>query len=165
VTIAVSGRTTDDIHQEVAMSPNSDTTAHGRIYYPGPGIVVTSVYIETPEARYPVRDLVIENPSGLFAHPARAAALFAGVVEFALAAVVATVLGSAAWLWVAGAVVALSVAGAVLADNRRNPRWMELTAWHQGRRVVLFASADQRVFGQVQRAVVRAREAHRPPRP
>jgi Family of unknown function (DUF6232) len=44
---------------------------------------------------------------------------------------------------------------------RRKPRRMELTARYQGRRVVLFVSADQRVFGQVWRAAVRAVEANR----
>ena len=147
------------------MSPNSDTTAPGRIYYPGPEIVVTSVYIETPGVRYPVRDLIVEDPCYFFAYPARAAAVYCGVVEFVLAAVVGVVLGSAAWLCVAGAVVALGVAAATLVDDRRNPRWMELTASHQGRRVVLFASADRRRFEQVRRAVVRAQEANRRPRP
>ena len=147
------------------MSPNSDTTAPGRIYYPGPEIVVTSVYIETPEARYPIRDLIIENPSYFFAYPARAAAVYGGLLEFVLAAAVGVLLGSAVWLCVGGAVIALGVAGATLVDHRRNPRWMELTAWHRGRRVVLFATADRRRFGQVRRAVMRALEARHHPRP
>jgi hypothetical protein len=46
-------------------------------------------------------------------------------------------------------------------DRRRNPRWMELRAIHHGRETVLFRSRDQREFGQVRRAVIRAVEAHR----
>lgn len=93
------------------MSVHSDTSAGGRTYYPGPGIVVTSAYIETAAARYQVRDLII---------------------------------------WI---------------DERRNPRRMELAAWHEGRRIVLFTSTNRRVFEQVRRAVVRAVEANSLPRP
>lgn len=48
--------------------------------------------------------------------------------------------------------------------NRR-PRRMILTAWYRGRRVVLFASSNRRVFEQVRRAIVRAQEANRRPVP
>lgn len=147
------------------MPANSDTSADGRIYYPGPGVVVTSRYIRTPEASYPVRDLIILDPCYFYAHPARAAALYCGVVEFLLAAVAAALLGSAAWLCLAGVVVGVGMAIAVLIDHHRNPRRMELAAWHAGRRVILFASTDRRRFEQVRRAVVRAREANRRPRP
>lgn len=148
------------------MSANSDTSAGGRIYYPGPGIVVTGVYIETWEARYRVRDLIIDDPRYFYAYPARAVAVYCGMVELLLATGVAAVYGSAeALLCVAGTVAGTGLAGAILIDDRRNPRRMELVAWHEGRRVVLFTSNDQRVFEQVRRAVVRALEADRRPRP
>jgi hypothetical protein len=147
------------------MSRNSDTSASGRIYYPGPGIVVTRAYIETTEGRYPIRDLIIEDPCYFYAYPARTVAIYCGAVEVLLAAVVAAVIGSAALLCLAGAVLGAGVAGAALIDNRRNPRRMELAAWHQGDRVMLFTSDNRRQFEQVRRAVVRAMEANRGPRP
>ncbi|MCU7727783.1 DUF6232 family protein [Actinoplanes sp. KI2] len=144
---------------------NSNTSADDRTYYPGPGIVVTGLYIETSEARYRLRDLILEDPSYFYAYKAMTAALYCGVVEFLLAMVVAVVLGSAVWLCLAGAVVAIGLAGAVLIDGHRNPRRMELAAWYEGRRVLLFASNDRRRFEQVRRAVIRARESGRRPRP
>lgn len=95
------------------MLANSDTSVNGHIFYPGPGIVVTSRYILTGQARYRVRDLLIEDPHYFYGH------------------------------------------------LRRKPRRMELTGRYEGRRVVLFVSTDQRVFGQVWRAAVRAAEANR----
>jgi hypothetical protein len=150
------------------MSANSHTSENGRTYYPGPGIVVTSVYIESWEARYRIRDLLIEDPRYFYAYPARAVALYCGMVELLLAAVVAGGYGSAEaflLLGAAGAVAGTGLAGAIWMDDRRNPRQMELAAWHEGRRIVLFTSHDQRVFEQVRRAVVRALEANRRPRP
>ncbi|GAA3347226.1 hypothetical protein GCM10020358_61180 [Amorphoplanes nipponensis] len=148
------------------MAANSDTSAGGRVYYPGPGIVVTRAYIETSQARYRIGDLVIDDPSYLYAHPARAVALYCAVVELLLATGVAALYGSAGTLLCgSGAVAAAGLAGALWADDRRNPRRMELTAWYRGRRVVLFASADHRVFEQVRRAVIRAREANERPQP
>jgi hypothetical protein len=148
------------------MAANSDTSAGGRVYYPGPGIVVTSAYIETGESHYRVRDLAIEDPRYFYAYPARAMALYCGVVELLLAIGVGVFYGSARVLFcVVGLVAAIGMAAAILVDEHRNPRCMELAAWHEGRRVVLFTSNDQRVFEQVRRAIVRAAEANRRPRP
>lgn len=50
------------------MAANSEMSAgHGICFYPGPDIIVTSVYIKTWEARYQVRDLIIEDPSYFYA--------------------------------------------------------------------------------------------------
>jgi hypothetical protein len=149
------------------MTVNSDTSAGGRIrvFYPGPGIVVTSLYIETGKARYRVRDLVVLKPRYIYAHTAREVALYCGLVELLLGGAAGAVLGSAATLIPAGVVAALGLTGAIWIDDLRNPRRMQLVAWHDGRRVVLFESTNERVFGQVRRAVLRALEAGRRPRP
>ena len=146
------------------MTVNTDTSADGRIFYPGPGIVVTSVYIKTWEARYRVRDLSVQDPRYFYAYPARAVALYCGLVELLLGGVAAAAFGSPEMLIPAGAVAALGLTGAIWVDDRRNPRRMELIAWHDRRRVVLFTTNDKRVFEQVRRAVVRALEANRGPR-
>jgi hypothetical protein len=147
------------------MSANPDTSAGGRVYYPGPDIVVVGDHIETGEARYRLRDLAIDDPSYFYLYPARIVALYCGAVELLLAFGIAALYGSApAILCLAAAIAAIGMAGAIWTDDRKNPRRMELTAWYEGRRVVLFVSHDQRVFEAVRRAVVRALEADRPPR-
>ena len=146
------------------MSLNRDTSAGGRTYYPGPGIVVTSAYIENGENRYPVRELTVENVHYFYAYPARMVALYCAAVEVLLAAVVAALYGSAEMLLcAAGVVAAAGLGGAIWADDQHNPRRLMLIAWHGKRRVVLFESTDQRIFEQVRRAVVRALEANRLP--
>jgi hypothetical protein len=149
------------------MTVNSDTSAGGRIwlFYPGPKIVVRSDYIETREARYPVRDLIDQRVHYFDAHIARAVALYCGLIELLLGGVASAAFGSPQMLLPTGAVAALGLTGAIWTDYRRNPRWMELIAWHEGRPVVLFATSDKRVFEQVRRAVRRAREVNQEPRP
>ncbi|GIF00344.1 DUF6232 family protein [Paractinoplanes rishiriensis] len=149
------------------MTLNSDTSeADQPVYYPGPGIVVTGTYIETDDSIYRVRDLVVEDPAYFYAHTARAVALYCGTLELLLAAGVAALYGSASWLLgAAGVLAATGLIAAIWIDYCRNPRHMELTALHRGRRVVLFTSDNRRVFEQVRRAVVRALEAKRPLRP
>ena len=150
------------------MTLNADTSEAGRprVFYPGPVIVVTHTYIETEDAIYRVRDLVVEDPTYFYTHPARAVALYCGALELLLTVGVAALYGSVGWLLcAAGLLAAMGVGGAIWIDDYRNPRHMELTAEHRGRRVVLFTSDNQRVFEQVRRAVVRAVEANRPPRP
>jgi hypothetical protein len=148
------------------MSTNSETSATGRTYYPGPGIVVHRDYIETWQGRYRVRELTVEDPRYFYAYPARAVALYCGLLELLLAVGIAAVYGSGQAVIIgAGVIAAIGVGGAAWADDRRNPRRMVLAAWHQGRRVVLFASQDRQTFEQVRRAVVRALEANRLPRP
>lgn len=82
-----------------------------------------------------------------------------------MAGVLSVVLRSAEVLMPAGAIAGLGVAAATWTDDRRNPRLMELIARYEGRQVVLFSSDNERVFDQVRRALVRALEADRRPRP
>src|SRR3954468_11558002 len=111
--LADSRALTDDSYQEVVMAANADTSAGQRIYYPGPGIVVTSHYIETAQPRYRVRDLIVENPRYFYAYPARAVALYCGAVELLLAIGLGAFYGSVALLCVAGAVTGTGLAAAI----------------------------------------------------
>ncbi|MEU4690349.1 DUF6232 family protein [Actinoplanes sp. NPDC023714] len=148
------------------MTANPDTSAGGRIYYRGPGIVVRRGYIETVEGRYRVRDLFIEDPYYDYAYPARMVAVGGGLAGLLLVAGLIRVFGwSELWFGVACLVVLVGVAAASVVDGRRPPRRMGLTAWYADRRVVLFRSTDWQTFEQVRRAVVRAKEAGREPRP
>ena len=73
------------------MSAESVTSSNHRILYPGPGIVVTDVFIETPLARYPVRRLTILDPRLTYTYPGVAMALYCGAVELLLAVTIAAV--------------------------------------------------------------------------
>jgi hypothetical protein len=148
------------------MTADPDTSAGGRVYYRGPGIVVRRGYIETVEGCYRVRDLYIEDPYYVYAYSARRAAVFGGLGELLVAAFLTRMLGwSAVWFALACLVAATGMAGATVVDGRRRPRRMGLTAWHMKRRVVLFTSTSRRTFEQVRRAVVRAKEDSSEPRP
>jgi Family of unknown function (DUF6232) len=150
------------------MAVNSDASAAGQhggfVYYRGPRIVVTNHYIENAHGRYPVRDLRLIERVHVLAHPARTVAMICGVIELALAAPLAAAYGSLILLC-AGFITAFGLAAAILVDGRRNPRWMALRGIHRGRAITLFGSRNRKEFEQVRRAVIRAVEANRAPRP
>jgi ABC-type protease/lipase transport system fused ATPase/permease subunit len=150
--------------REVDMALNSGTSAanhHGRVvYYRGRHVLVTNLHVATAGEQYPVRELDQVRRVLSYRYPASAVALVVGAAELLVGFVLAAYVGMAALLGVT-VLDAAGVAGAVLLDSRRNPRWMELRAVHRGREVVLFRGRDQREFEQVRRAVIRAVEAHR----
>jgi hypothetical protein len=147
------------------MTTHADVSGAGQgrsiVYYRGPRIVVTSEYIETAGGRYLIRDLKCISRLYVGAYPARTTALVFGLLELAVAAPLVAVYGSVLLLCV-GLATAAGLAGALLVDLWRNPRWMALRAVSDGREVLLFASRDARVFEQVRRAVNRAVAADEP---
>jgi hypothetical protein len=148
------------------MAVSSDAAAAGQhggcIYYESPRIVVTSHIIEISRGRYVVREVRRIERVEVFAHPARTVASICGGIELLLAAALAAAFGVAVFLC-AGFLTAVGLAVAILVDGRRNPRWMILRGVYRGQAIVLFSSRDQREFGQVRRAVIRAVEDSRPP--
>jgi hypothetical protein len=150
------------------MALNSDTSTADQggqiVFYRGPGIVVTSRYIENSKDRYRVGDFHVIDRVHLFAHPARTVALICGAIELALAVALAAIYGAALLLG-AGFIAAFGLAVAILLDGRRNPRWMALRGVLDGREVTLFSSRNQQQFEQVRRAVIRAVEVNERPRP
>lgn len=148
------------------MAVNADVSSADRriVYlYPGPRIVVTNRWIENAEGRYLVRDLHPITRVEVHAYPAWRMALIFGAIELVLAVPLAAVYGSAMLLCV-GLVSAVGLGVALLVDGRRNPRWMALVGVHRGREITLFSTRDQREFGKVRRAVIRAVEANETPR-
>jgi hypothetical protein len=143
------------------MALNSETPI---VYYNGPGIVVTSHHIDTGNARYRVRDLRSVQWEGAAGHAAHIVAILCGVVEIGLSGTVAVAYDSLPVACV-GLLTAVATAVAVTVDERRNPRWATLEALSGGRRVVLYRSRNAREFQRVRRAVIRAVEANRRPRP
>jgi uncharacterized protein DUF6232 len=141
------------------MALNSGTSAAGYsgwvVYYRGPRIHVTNHDVETVDGRYRVRDLDLVTRVEYYRHPARTIAMIVSGVELAAGLVLAVFLGAAVLIGVA-LLIAAGLAGAVILDGRRNPRWMELRAVHRGREILLFSSRDQQEFERVRWAVSRA---------
>jgi hypothetical protein len=135
------------------------------VYYVGPRITVTSWYVQTADGRrYEAQDLGMVVRVLTFAHPGRTTALFAGGVEMLVALPFAVVLQSAV-MCLAGVLAAVGIAGGVLADAHRNPRWMQLRASYRDTNVVLFSGRDLGEFERVRWALIRALEANRAPQP
>ncbi|MEV4281071.1 DUF6232 family protein [Actinoplanes xinjiangensis] len=134
------------------------------VYYRGPGIVVTSHYIENGEGRHRIRDLRAIRRAEAAARYAHTLALVLGTVEIGLSAGLAVAYGSALVV-VVGLVAAAATAAALVLGERRSSRWATLEATNGSRRVVLYRSRNSREFQRVRRAVIRAVEANRNPRP
>jgi Zn-dependent M28 family amino/carboxypeptidase len=134
------------------------------VYYRGPGIVVTSHYIENGEGRHRIRDLRAIRRAEAAARSAHLLALALGTVEVGLSAGLAVAYGSAPLVLV-GLAAAAATAAALIIGERRGSRWATLEATSGSRRVVLYRSRSNREFQRVRRAVIRAVEANRDPRP
>jgi hypothetical protein len=131
-----------------------------RVLYESAEITITSWYVEIDGVRIAIPDLERMTRCLTYRHPlVKVAAITAGL-ELVIAAPLAIAYGSA-MLACAGLVSGGFVAIGAWADARRNPRYMEIRASVRGRRVVLFGTDDQRVFGHVWRALVRAVEDNR----
>ena len=133
-----------------------------RIHYSGPDIVVTSeLFVRCePWETFSIRDL--RNVGVTRDESDRSnAATFAGA-----GAVVAAgaLMYSVAGPWLALALLGLvALTGVCLVVQRQHrPQHMVLRAEYRGSIVVLFESADGRVFNQVKRALLRAMEYRAP---
>jgi hypothetical protein len=148
----------------MSIYPTSKRPAPWIVYYDGRDIRVTSWFVQTTEVRYLVADLHGVGRYLTYTHSGRSIALFTGGLEMLLALSVAIAYSSALLLCV-GFVAALGVGLGVLLDARRNPRRLELRAYHRERDVCLFRTRDKIAFEQVRRALIRAIEADRNPLP
>jgi hypothetical protein len=134
-----------------------------RTYYRGPDAVVTDrlfVWRTTSTQGFVIREL--QNVRRVQAEIERPRTYTAHVVGGALflAAASWTLLNyRAAYLLV---LLAIAIPAVVAATWRTRPRRWEMRATYRGRRVVLYASADSRVFNQVTRALRRSVEDARP---
>jgi hypothetical protein len=135
-----------------------------RHYYRGPDAHVTDEYFvwltPTPKV-FPVRELrniglVQDRAPGN--RPGVAMAGAAVIVGFAAASWV--VLGVVIGVTMTFLAVIAAAVG-VFATRRRNPRQWQVRATHRGVRIILYASADVRVFNQVTRALRRSIEDDR----
>ncbi|MET0522829.1 MAG: DUF6232 family protein [Jiangellaceae bacterium] len=150
------------------MSTDSRNTRLGssepvwRVFYRSAKIIITSRYVEVDGLRIPMAELRGLTRSLAYRYPmVKVAAVTAGV-ELGIAVPFAAILGSGMVI-LAGLVSACGMAIGVWGDCRRNPRHMEIHAVIRGQRVVLFGTADQREYGFVWRALLRAVEANEAP--
>jgi hypothetical protein len=138
---------------------------NGRAYYDAGGVLVTSRWFVTPEGRYLIAELADVNLSRGPYHPlvtytvgASFAFLFAVCVSWPF-------FYSDAQAWVGVAVISFVPIGLALALLRIKPRTYEIWASHRGQRMPIFWTFDETTFGQVSRALMRARELVRPSPP
>ncbi|MBL7260990.1 DUF6232 family protein [Paractinoplanes lichenicola] len=138
-----------------------------RIYYRGPGVVVTDelfILRGKPLKSYAVHDLHnvgVVRSSSAPSSPAATLAVAAGTV----AAVGAgwTLLAPPTAYAIALLAVLVPLACVVPSLVRRSGRGWELHAIYRGSDVVLYSDFDERQFNQVKRALRRAIENARPP--
>jgi hypothetical protein len=127
-------------------------------YYHRNGVTVTSRYLTTGAYRYEIADLIDLRQARGGTHPGVIVGLVIAVAE---SAVVALFLGTfhspGAWLVALVALAIPCLVGVYCA--RRWPAQYELLADYRGRQIILFATRDEREFGQVARSVRRAVEA------
>jgi hypothetical protein len=148
----------------MSIYPASKRSAPWIVHYDDRDIRVTSWFVETAEARYPVADLHGVGRHLTYTHVGRSVALFAGALEMLLALPFTIAYNSVLMLCV-GVVAAFGVGLGVLLDARRNPRRLELRAYCRDREVCLFRTRDKIAFERVRRALIRAIEADRSPLP
>lgn len=141
------------------------TSAPPALLYAQPGIVVTTDRFTVGHSSFAIADLThLHTARG----PHDRLAVRAVAVTAVMIAGVGLLLGFTGGLQrlTAGAYLALGAVALLpvllaAAGARWRPPPYELWGWHRGVEVLLFSSDDQRQFGQVSRAVHRAREGIR----
>jgi hypothetical protein len=127
-------------------------------YYRNGEVAVTSRSLLVGTERYAIAELTDLMRARGPMHPGVTIGAATAAIQAPLLLPLAVV-SKSALVWVA-AVVLLVIPGVIafICAKRRPPK-QELIARYQGREVILFASRDEREFGQVSRAVWRAVEA------
>ena len=130
----------------------------GRTFYQRDDVRVTDQDLITRDGCYRMYDLCdLRTMRGPRDPLTLGAAAFAGVLLFAVALSWSYFDDPVAWVGVA--VVALIPLGAALLVLRLRRRPYQLWADYEGARIMLLTCADRQVYGQISRALLRAREA------
>jgi len=132
------------------------------VYYYKNGVQVTSHYLSVGGDRYELAELTDITRTRGVVHPGVVVGLVTAGAEAVIIAPLVEVMGAvgapAAWLLAAVALLVPCAVGIVCA--RRWPAEYELVGWYRGHQIALFATRDEREFGQVARALCRAVEAY-----
>jgi len=127
-------------------------------FYRQNGTTITSRYVTTPDARYPMRELTRFAQSQREAGSGLMVGLITAAVELVIVLPTLTILNpSIGFALIVPALVVPFLAAHFY--GKRRPAVLELLANHRGQQVTLFATSDQQLFGQVARALMRAAEA------
>ncbi|MDG4767377.1 DUF6232 family protein [Solwaraspora sp. WMMD406] len=137
----------------------------GRAFYRQPGIEVTTRWFVVAGRRFAITDLTdLRTARG----PRDPLAVRAGGVVAVVLAVIAVVIGFtrgldqvSALAYLALLVAAFIPVGIAWLADRLRPRSFELWGRHRGGMMLLFSSDEERQYGQVSRALMRAREVSR----
>ncbi len=152
------------------MSADSIQQPHGGIpepprratilYYRQHGVIVTGRHLTVDADRYDLTELgELMQARGSLHSGAVAGGVITVAEALLLVPLVSTLRTPVAWLLSFVALLIPCLVGLVCA--RRWPAQYELLAQYRGHQVTLFATRDEREFGQVARAVRRALEALR----
>ncbi|MEU8219540.1 DUF6232 family protein [Micromonospora taraxaci] len=145
--------------------PRTAPGTRSTLLYARPGIIVTVDRFTAGRTSYQVADLThLRTTRG----PHDRIAVRAVVVTTSMLGGVGLLLGftgglhrlTAGAYLILGAVFLLPAALAMVGDRWRPPPY-ELWGWYRGAEVLLFSADDERQFGQVTRALLRAREVNR----
>lgn len=132
------------------------------IYYHKGGVQVTSRYLSVDGDRYELAELTDITRTRGAVHPGVVVGLVTAGAEAVIIAPLVEMMDAvgapAVWLLATVALSVPCVVGFVCA--RRWPAEYELVCWYRGHQIAVFATRDEREFGQVTRALCRAVEAY-----
>lgn len=135
----------------------TDSTG-GRTYYQRNGVCVTDQYLVAEGRRYEIARLrTVWTTRGPHDPVAMSAAVVSAVVV--LAVTVGHPGGTGVWGWAAVLAVASIALGLAVAVGKSHGRHYELWAEYNGADLRILESASSEVYGQICRALIRAREA------
>jgi hypothetical protein len=148
-------RSSEDHHERPVPRSN-------RTYYQHGGVRVTDHWLTVADRRYAIADLTalrtVRGPRDPF------------VVGATVVAAMAVIVGVVGWrysetpvVWAGILVGSIVPAGLAALTGRVRHRHYELWAQYRGADVRLLVTPDERVYGAITRALIRAREAAGPP--
>jgi hypothetical protein len=135
---------------------------HSRVAFDTADVIVTPQYFEVAGRRWPTSELVgLRTVRGPFDRLTVRAVMASGVSLLAVFAALSfgnglQQIGPVAYLVMGAAALVPTLLGVI--GNRTRPRVFELWGDYQGMSVRLFVSDNERQYGQISRALVRAQE-------
>jgi hypothetical protein len=150
------------VHSTHGSPGEPDPPDGGRVYYDHNGVQVTGTWLTTPHGRYAVAELYgLNTVRGRF-HPLVTYTVGTSAI-FLVAVAMSWPFFDDRVAWIGVAAVSLIPIGMTVVLLRLRPRAYQLWAYYRGERGPVFWTRDETTYGQVCRALVRAREAARPP--
>lgn len=135
------------------------------VLYRQPGVCVTTEWFIVASRRFPIRELTGLHTARGPHHPVAVRAVVVAWTMIAVIGASISFLGDihrvAPGVYLALGAAAFVPALITLLGQRLRPRAYELWARYRGRQMLIFATDSEREFGQVTRALIRAREMAR----